>query len=182
MTVAASDSANERTTSASESIASRASAHRVQDVETERGRDLVVSRAAGMDLAADLAEEALDRRMHVLVGVEIHLRGLSDLRQPTLEFVELRGAQQAGVGQAASVLGRGLAVVGEELRVVGAEELPHLGVELLPDPPLPGRHAVIFARFRAACSSVSSEEIAMNPSAASWGNVSPVAYEASSTA
>ena len=39
----------------------------VQDVETERGRNLVVSRAAGMDLATDLTEEALDCRMHVLV-------------------------------------------------------------------------------------------------------------------
>ena len=113
--------------------------------------------------------------------VEVLLRGLSDLRQPTLDLVELLGAQAAG-SEPARVLGRGLAVVREELGVVGAEELPHLGVELLPDPPLPGRHAVILARFRAACSSVSSEEIAMNPSAASWGNVSPVAYEASSTA
>ncbi len=72
------------------------------------------------------------------------------------------------------MLGRGLAVVGEKLQVVGAEKLPYLRIQILAYPPLPGRHTVILARFRAACSSVSSEEILMNPSAASCGKVSPV--------
>ena len=35
-------------------------------------------------------------------------------------------------------------------------------------------YARLVARARAACSSVSSDEIRMNPSAASCGNVSPV--------
>ena len=40
----------------------------VDDVEPERRRDLVVARAARVDLAADVAEQPLDRRVHVLVG------------------------------------------------------------------------------------------------------------------
>jgi len=40
---------------------------RVLDVEPEGGRDLVVARAAGVDLAADLAQQAFDRRVDVFV-------------------------------------------------------------------------------------------------------------------
>jgi hypothetical protein len=40
----------------------------VGDVEPERRGDLVVARAAGMDLAADGAELALDQRVDVLVA------------------------------------------------------------------------------------------------------------------
>ena len=40
----------------------------VRDVEAEGRRDLVVAGAAGVDLPADVAEQALDRRVDVLVG------------------------------------------------------------------------------------------------------------------
>ena len=155
---------------------------RIEDVQPERRRDLVVARAARMDLSSDVAEKALDSRMHVLVRLEVALRALGNLGEATLDLVQLVGAQQARVCKPSCMLGRRLAVVGQKLRVVRAEKLPHLRVELLPDPPFPGRHTVILARFRAACSSVSSDEIRMNPSAASCGNVSPVPYEASSAA
>jgi len=76
------------------------------------------------------------------------------------------------------VFARRLAVVRQELRVIGAKELPDFRIEASLDPAGPGRHAADYARLvarpRAACNSVSSEEILMNPSAASCGNVSPV--------
>ena len=50
------------------------------------------------------------------------------------------------------------------------------------DPCGPERHTASSFRSRAAASSVSSAEMRMKPSAASCGNVSPVAYEASSSA
>ena len=72
-------------------------------------------------------------------------------------------------------MGRGcLAVVREQRRVVGAQERRHGGIELAPDPPGPQAHVLVLARLRAAASSTSKEEILMNPSAAAWGNVSPV--------
>ena len=61
---------------------------RVGDVEPERGRDLVVARAAGVDLAADVAEQPLDRRVDVLVGLlEVVDR---DRREPRLGVAQLR--------------------------------------------------------------------------------------------
>jgi hypothetical protein len=76
------------------------------------------------------------------------------------------------------VLRRRLAVVGKELGVVDAEEAPHVGVQRTLDTARPCGHtadyAVLVARALAAWSSVSSEEIPMNPSAAACGNVSPL--------
>ena len=43
---------------------------RIQDVQSQRRGYLVVARAARMDLAPDIAEQALDRRVHVFVRVE----------------------------------------------------------------------------------------------------------------
>src|SRR5262245_61402901 len=135
-----------------------------------------------MDLAADVPEQALDRRVHILVGLEVRLGVLRDLRKTRLDLVELLVRQEPRRRKSASVLRGRLAVVRQELRVVDAQEAPHVGVEGTLDPPCPGRHTSILARSRAACNSVSSDEIRMKPSAASCGNVSPVPYEASSDA
>ena len=74
-----------------------------------------------------------------------------------------------------------LHVVREELGVVGLDELPDRRVELSLDASLPERQTRT-ALALAAASSASSDESLMKPSAASCGNVSPVAYEASVSA
>ena len=153
---------------------------RVEDVQPERRDNLVVARAAGVDLAADVAEQPLDRGVDVLVGLEVPVRVVRDLGEPPLDLVELLGGQEPGLEQPLRVLTRRLAVVREQRGVVRAQELPHVRVEARLDPRLPSGHAWILARTRAACNSVSSEEILMKPSAASCGKVSPVPYEASS--
>ena len=90
-----------------------------------------------MDLPADLAELALDRRVHVLVRRidrldRFELRG--HLRE--LAVVEdARGVEPLRVQQ------RRLQVVGQELRVVGAQEVPHLARELSADASRPERHS-----------------------------------------
>ena len=153
----------------------------VGDVEPERRGDLVVAGAAGVDLPADIAEQALDRRVHVFVaGLDPAAGG--DLGEPAHRLLELTVVEQAGGVQPAGVDRRRLAVVREQLRVVGPQKRRHGGIELAPDPPGPEGHASVFARLRAAASSISKEEILMNPSAAAWGNVSPVPYEASCSA
>ena len=65
----------------------------VRDVEPEGGGDLVVARAAGVDLPADVAEQALDRRVDVLVlGFEV---GDGDRGEPLLDLGELGGRRAA---------------------------------------------------------------------------------------
>ena len=54
----------------------------VEHVEPERRRDLVVARAAGMDLPAEVAELPLDRAVHVLVLGEVAGRVERDLGEP----------------------------------------------------------------------------------------------------
>ena len=124
--------------------------------------------------------------MDVLVRVEVARRVLRDLGEASLDLVQLLSREQPRGGQATRVLSGRLAVVRQELRVIGAEELPDLSVECSLDPSRPrghaGDYARLVARARAACNSVSSEEIRMKPSAASCGNVSPVPYEARSAA
>ena len=82
---------------------------RVGDVETERGRDLVVPRPAGMDLPPDLAELALDRGVHVLVV----LGDLLDRREPLRHVGELRVVEDPGRMQTLRVQQRRLQVVRE---------------------------------------------------------------------
>ena len=146
----------------------------VEHVHAKRGDDLVVARAPSVDLAPDLAELPLDRGVDVLVRLEVAVRVLRDLGEARLGLVELLVGQQTGGREPSCVLGGRLAVVRQELGVVGAQEPPHVGIESALDPPCPGGHTSIFARSRAACNSVSSDEIRMKPSAASCGNVSPV--------
>ena len=146
----------------------------VEHVHAERGGHLVVAGAPGVDLAADVPEETLDRGVDVLVRLEVAVGVLGDLGEARLDLVELLFGQEPGGGETTRVLGGRLAVVRQELRVVDAQEAPYVGVERGLDPALPCRHTSIFARSRAACNSVSSEEIRMKPSAASCGNVSPV--------
>ena len=64
-----------------------------------------------------------------LLGLEDRLGVVGDSREPLLDLVQLVGGEQAGPVEPRGVLGARLAVVGEELRVVRAEELPHRGVE-----------------------------------------------------
>ena len=115
----------------------------VGDVEPERGGNLVVAGAARVDLPADLAEQALDRRVHVLVvGLDPAAGG--DLGEPTLRFRELSVVEEAGSVQPARVDRGRLAVVREQLRVVGAQERRHGRIELAPDPPGPQAHGTSF--------------------------------------
>ena len=95
-----------------------------------------------MDLAAEVAEPALDRAVHVLVLVEIARRIVCDLGQPRLRLGELFVREQSGPVQPLRVLDARLAVVREQLRVVGVEERPHGGVEGATDPARPERHPV----------------------------------------
>ena len=127
-----------------------------------------------MDLTADVPQETLDRGMDVLVRLEVALGVLGYLGESRLGLVEFLIVQKPGGGETTRVLGGRLAVVRQELRVVHAQEAPYVRVERGLDPALPCRHTSIFARSRAACNSVSSEEIRMKPSAASCGKVSPV--------
>ena len=83
----------------------------VEHVQPERRGDLVVARAAGVDLAADLAEQPLDRGVDVLVGLDVAGRVLRDLREARLGLVELLVRQQAGRSEPPRVLGGRLAVV-----------------------------------------------------------------------
>jgi len=103
---------------------------RVDDVETQRRGGLVVPRTTRVDLLADGAEEALDRRVDVLVRAEHRLGLVRDRREPLLDLAQLVRRQEAGPVQPRRVLGRGRAVVGKELEIVGAQELPHGGIEL----------------------------------------------------
>ena len=122
----------------------------VEHVQAERGCDLVVARATGVDLAPDVAEQPLDRRVHVLVGVEVPVRILCDLGQAGLDVVELLVRQEARRGETPRVLERRLAVVRQELGVVDAQEAPHVGVESALDPACPRRHPAIMPCSRRA--------------------------------
>ena len=154
---------------------------RVGDVEPERRRDLVVPRPARMDLPADLAEQALDRGVDVLVlGLDPAAAG--DLGEARLGVGELGVVENPRRVQPAGVLRRRFAVVRQQLGVVGAEKRGHGRVERSPDPAGPEAHASVVARLRAAASSTSSDAILTKPSAAAWGNVSPAPYDASCSA
>ena len=147
----------------------------VLDIEPHRGRDLVVARAAGVDLPAERTELPLDRRVDVLVG---GIDGLDRVERRD-DLGELVVREDPGRGKAPRVPRGRFAVVREELRVLRLQELPDLGRELLPDAPGPERQTAAVFRSRAATSSVSSAVIAISPAAALCGNVSPVAYDAS---
>ena len=88
-----------------------------------------------MDLASDVAELALDRRMHVLVG------GIDrvDRRQLVGHLGELGIVEDPGFVQAARVQERRLQVIGQQLGVVGAQESPHLRCEARRDASGPER-------------------------------------------
>ncbi len=101
----------------------------VCDVQAQRGGDLVVARAARMDLPPDRPERPFDRRVHVLVGLEDRLGVVGDRREPLLDLVQLVAAEEPRAVEASSMLRARLAVVGKELRVVRAEQLPDRGVE-----------------------------------------------------
>ena len=108
---------------------------RVGDVEPERGCDLVVARASGVDLAADVAQLPLDRRVHVLVGRVDPF----DRRQLLGRLGQLVVVEDARGMQALRVQQRALDVVGQELRVARVQEVPHLRRELSLDPARPER-------------------------------------------
>ena len=102
---------------------------RVGDVQSQRRRDLVVAGATRVDLLTERPEEPLDRRMDVLVGLEDRGRVERDLGEAPLHLGELVRVQEPGAVQPAGVLRGRLAVVGQELGVLRAQELPHGRVE-----------------------------------------------------
>ncbi len=102
----------------------------IADVEPERGRDLVVARAAGVDLAPHRAERQLDRGVDVLRLLERVDALLSDPVESCPSLVELLVGQDARGVEALGVEERALAVVGQELGVVTAQELGDLRGEL----------------------------------------------------
>ena len=115
---------------------------RVEHVEPERRRDLVVARPAGVDLPPDIAELTLDRAVDVLVLGKVPGRVERDLGQPLLDLGELVIRQEAGTMQPLGVLEARLAVVRQELGVVRMEECPHRRVERAADAARPERHRV----------------------------------------
>ena len=99
----------------------------------------------------------------------------SSVARSSLGLGKLAVGEQSGGVQPAGVHSGSSAVVREQVGVVGGEELCDLGRELFADAFGPERHVWTVARSRAASKSVSSAAMRMNPSAASCGNVSPVA-------
>ena len=95
-----------------------------------------------MDLAPDVSQQALDRRVDVLVRLEVAVVALRDLRKPCFGLFELVGRQDPGGGEPPRMLDRRLAVVRQELCVLGAEERPHLLVQGALDPSRPRRRHV----------------------------------------
>ena len=108
------------------------------DGEPEGGSDLVVAGAAGVELAPDLAELALDRAVDVLVA----LVDAGDRIEPAQRLGELVVVEDPGRVQPPRVEPRRLEVVRQELEVVAAQERPHRGRELRLDPCGPERHHV----------------------------------------
>ena len=104
-----------------------------------RRHDLVVARAAGVDLAPDRPEQPFDRAVHVLVArFEI---GRIDVGEPRQYVGELVVVEQPCGMQALGMQPRPLDVVGEQLGVLRLDEVPHLGRERrLADPSGPERH------------------------------------------
>ena len=94
-----------------------------------------------MDLAPDIAELALDRRVHVLVGLEVAGGILGDLGQTAFGLCELVIGQQTRGMQPLRVLHCRLAVVREELGVVDAQKLPDRRLQGPLDPARPQTHA-----------------------------------------
>ena len=115
---------------------------RVEHVEAERRRDLVVARPAGVDLPPDVAELTLDRAVDVLVLGQVPGRVERDLGETLLDLGELVVREQAGAVQPPGVLEARLAVVRQELGVVRVEEGPDRRVERAADAARPERHVV----------------------------------------
>ena len=91
-----------------------------------------------MDLAADVAEQALDRGVDVLVCVVDVVDG--DRREAFLDFAELVGRQEARGLEPPCVDERALDVVGQQLVILRAQERPDLGSEAGSDAARPERH------------------------------------------
>ena len=154
---------------------------RVRDVEAERRSDLVVPRAAGVDLrptspsSRSIAEWTSSSDSSTSAGEIAASRSSTSASSAS--------AQQSGRVQPGRVDERRGDVVGRSSRVVGLEEVPRIRVQPALDPARPERHGTATSlRSRAAASSVSIAARRMKPSAAACGNVSPTPYEASSCA
>jgi hypothetical protein len=132
---------------------------RVGDVEAEGSCDLVVARAPRVDLAPDGPQQALERRVDVLVARDERGALLADGGQPRLDLPELLVGEEPSVAEALRVDEGRLAVVREELGVVGAEELRHLGRQRRLNACGPEGQTGAPFRARAAASSASSAAI-----------------------
>ena len=114
---------------------------RVEHVEAECRRDLVVARAAGVDLPPELAELPLDRAVDVLVLGEVPGRVERDLGEPrTPTSASSSSDSRPAAVQPPGVLEARLAVVRQELGVVRVEEGPDRRVERAADAARPERH------------------------------------------
>ena len=86
-----------------------------------------------MDLAPDLAQQPLDCRVHVLVGLQHRRRVGRELAEALLDEGELVCREEPRAVEARRVLHRRRTVEGQEVEVVHAQELPHGGIELTLD-------------------------------------------------
>jgi hypothetical protein len=127
-----------------------------------------------VDLAAELAELPLDRGVDVFV-LRLDRALLRNPDERGARRFELVAGQEPGRVEPLGMERGGLAVVREQLGVVGVQERLDLRREARGGARRPERHTVARLRLSAATSSVSSDAIRMNPSAASCGNVSPSA-------
>src|SRR5439155_22660213 len=93
---------------------------RLTDVPAESRGDLVVTRPSGVNLATDIAEQPLDRRVDVLVRFRDVVNG--DQSEPFVHLIELFGREQSSITEAFRVQCRRVEVVREQLRVVRAQE------------------------------------------------------------
>ena len=85
-----------------------------------------------MDLPPQLTEQALDRGVHVLVGVG-NTAFAGDPVEGRGDLGQLLVGEQSGAAQALGVLLGRRAVVGQKLAIRRAQELRHLGRELFLD-------------------------------------------------
>ena len=119
---------------------------RREDVEAEGGRDLVVARAARVDLAADVAEHAARSRSGRPRRPRRTRSGLCAISASRRSAsVELLRGEDPGGSEAAGVLGGGVAVVRQQLAVVGVEELPDGRVDAAAGAAAPEGHVRLLA-------------------------------------
>ena len=126
----------------------------VLNVEAVRGDDLVVARTAGVDLAAERAEQPLDCAVHVLVCRLEIVR--ADRREPLLDLGQLGLVEEPGGVQPMRVQTCALEVVRQEVGVGRLQVLPDLRRERRLDATRPQRHSSTPSRSSIRRASITS--------------------------